>query len=353
MIMGQEKLKEEVRGFYKRLMGTAAEVLPMVDRDVINRGPRLAAQQIKKLAADCSEEEIKEALFSMNSHKAPGIDGFNVFFFKRCWHIIGKEVVEAIQHFFLTGVMPPEVNIALLTLLPKCENADKVRDFRPIACCSVLYKIISKVLANRLKGVLESIIGSHQSAFVPGRIIFDNILLSHELVKGYQRKNISPRCMIKVDIQKAYDSVEWPFVRQMLDALGFPHRFSNWIMECLTTVAYTINVNEELVESFAARRGLRQGDPISPYLFVICMEYLNRSLLELRSKKEFHYHPRCRKFDVTHVCFADYLLLFSRGDVSSVQHIMDILERFGATSGLKANELKSSVYLGGMKNEVK
>lgn len=98
--------------------------------------------------------------------------------------------------------------MALLTLIPKCENASSVKKFRPIACCTVLYKIISKILANMLRSVLSTVISGCQSAFVQGRLIFDNIILSHELVKGYGRKHISPRCMVKVDIQKAYDSVE-------------------------------------------------------------------------------------------------------------------------------------------------
>lgn len=120
--------------------------------------------------------------------------------------------------------------MALITLLPKNLNATSVKDFRPIAYCTVLYKIISKILANRMKKVLDTVVGDSQFSFIPGRLIFDNILLSHELIKGYTRIQISPRCMVKVDIQKAYDSVEWPFVEQMLVELGFPHRYVQWIM---------------------------------------------------------------------------------------------------------------------------
>lgn len=208
IVRGQKHVSREIREFYMRLMGTSAEVLPMLDQNTVKRGAQLNIHQQRMLDADCTEQEVRKALFSMNSSKAPGIDGFNVHFFKRSWHIIGKEIVEAVQQFFEDNYLPAEMNVALITLLPKCENADKVSNFRPIACCYVVYKIISKILANRMKGVLDSIIGKAQSAFVPGRLIFDNILLSHELIKGYQRKNISPRCMIKIDVQKAYDSVE-------------------------------------------------------------------------------------------------------------------------------------------------
>lgn len=228
-----------------------------------------------------------------------------------------------------------------------------MKNFRPIACCTVLYKIISKILANRMKRVLDTIICDSQSAFVQGRLIFDNILISHELVKGYSRKRISPRCMVKVDIQKAYDSVEWHFLKHMLIELGFPIRYINWIMTCLTYVSYVVNVNGELTEPFEAKKGIRQGDPISPYLFVVCMEYLNRCLLELKYNRKFHFHPRCRKVGLIHVCFADDLLMFTRGDVESMKQLLGIFEKFAATSGLKANQMKSCIYFGGVPDAVK
>lgn len=154
--------------------------------------------------------------------------------------------------------------------------------------------------------------------------------------------------MIKIDLQKAYDSIEWPFLKLMLDALGFPYRFSHWIMTCLTSVAYVITINGEVLEPFVAKRGIRQGDPISPYLFVLCMEYLSRCLGELEQEKKFHYHPRCKRLRITHACFADDLLLFARGDLNSVQQLLEVMDKFSSASGLKANPMKSCVYFGGV-----
>lgn len=219
-------------------MGTAATEVTMVDKEIMSRGPSLEDWQQRHLIAECTAQEVKEAIFNMDSQKAPGMDGSNAFFFKKVWHIIGDEVTLDVQQFFHGGVLPREINVALITLLPKCENASTIREFRPIACCTILYKVISKILANRMKVVLGSIISETQSAFVKGRLIFDNILLSHELVRGYTRKHISPRCMVKGNIQKAYDSVEWPFLHQMLVELGFPHRYIHWIIVCLSTVSY-------------------------------------------------------------------------------------------------------------------
>lgn len=263
---------------------------------------------------------------------------------RKAWHVIGAEVIPAIKDFFRTCHLPYTINSTLINLLPKSENASSMKEYRPIACCTILYKIISKVLANRLKLVLGDIISDNQSAFVKGRSILDNILLSHELVKGYNIKHISPRCMVKIDIQKGYDSVEWPFLRYLLLELGFPFLFKKWIMACITTVSYSVCVNGEITKAFHAKKGLRQGDHISPYLFVICMEYLHKCLLGLKSFREFKFHPKCKKFSLIHVCFVDDLLLFTRGDVNSVRELMIAFDKFSSVFGLKANPAKSCIY---------
>lgn len=127
-------------------------------------------------------------------------------------------------------------NCTTITLIPKNPSPTKVKDFRPIACCSTAYKIVGKILANRIKEILNDIIGPSQSAFIETRAITDNIILSHKLFKGFTRKNISPRCFLKVDLRKAYDTLKWIFVKAMLTELGFPLKFTNWIMECVSTV---------------------------------------------------------------------------------------------------------------------
>nr|ABD33261.1 RNA-directed DNA polymerase (Reverse transcriptase) [Medicago truncatula] len=325
-------IKEEIRGFYLKLMGSSVDSLPMVDKNVVKRGPMLSQHQQDLLCSKFTAVEVKNVLFSMDSSKAPGIDGYNVHFFKCSWNIIGDSVIDAILDFFKTGFMPKIINCTYMTLLPKEVNVTSVKNFRPIACCSVIYKIISKILTSRMQGVLNSVVSENQSAFVKGRVIFDNIILSHELVKSYSRKGISPRCMVKIDLQKAYNSVEWPFIKHLMLELGFSYKFVNWVMGCLTTASYTFNINGDLTRPFAAKKGLRQGDPISPYLFVICMEYLNICLIQLRKNAAFRFHPRCKRLNLIHVCFVDDLLLFSRGDVDSVSQLFEAFSLFSAAS---------------------
>ncbi|XP_070028797.1 uncharacterized protein [Nicotiana sylvestris] len=166
---------------------------------------------------------------------------------------------------------------------------------------------------------MDTLVDKCQSAFVPGRLITDNIILNHDLIKGYGRKGLSPRCVMKLDMQKAYDSLEWVFLEQVMVGLGFPVVFVKWIMGCVTTVTYSILVNGRPMQPFVARRGLRQGDPLSPFLFVVAMEFLTRKLKTLRLIPDFNYHPRCEKLQIVQLGFAEDLLLFCRGDIRSVQ----------------------------------
>ena len=141
----------------------------------------------------------------------------------------------------------------------------------------------------------------------------DNILLATELVKGYNRKFNTPKCMLKVDLRNAYDSVDWRFLKRMLEELAFPPKFVEWIMCCISTVSYSPVVNGSPTTPFFAAKGLRQGDPISPYLFAIGMEYFSRLLNQLHDNPHFKYHPKCRKLRITQLLFADEFCSFAMG----------------------------------------
>lgn len=127
--------------------------------------------------------------------------------------------------------------------MPKSQTPKSVADFRPISCCNITYKCISKIIANRLKGVLNSLVSNCQSAFIPSRQISDNIMLSQELMRNYHRNSSPPKVAFKIDIHKAYDTVDWDFLRQCLIYFGFPWRMINWIMNCMTSPSFTISVN--------------------------------------------------------------------------------------------------------------
>ncbi|KAJ9561753.1 hypothetical protein OSB04_006913 [Centaurea solstitialis] len=250
------------------IIGTKdADVIPLMPESLFSS--KLSLTDSLHMIRPILSEEIRDALFHVGNDKAPGSDGFSSRFFKSTWDIVGPDILLAIHNFFYRGHLAKELNHTLLCLLPKSPNAASVSDYRPIACCSVLYKCISKVIVDRMKPYLDGIVSRSQSAFIPGRRIVDNILMAHELVAGYHLGKGPPRCAFKIDLRKAYD----------------------------------------------------MGDPLSPYLFTLVMEGFSMILKQCISEAvDFGFHHACEDFGITHLCFADDLFVFTRGDVASVEN---------------------------------
>jgi len=347
MTKSAEEVASEFVRYYEGLIGTHSQVL-CVDREVLQSGQGISDLQATALVRDVSSEEIKEALFSIGNDKAPGPDGYTALFFKSAWGIVGGDLCLAVKEFFASGSLLRQINHTIIALVPKSSHAHSVGDFRPIACCNVIYKVIAKILAKRLGRVLGGIIDHSQSAFVEGRSMIENIHLVQELMRKYNRKRVSPRCFIKIDLRKAYDSVSWDFLAEMLEGLLFPSRFIHWIMECVSSTSYSIALNGGIYGMFKGRKGLRQGDPLSPFLFTICIEYLSRSLRMNTCSLDFNFHPRCGQLRLSHLVFADDLMLMARGDCPSVRIVMESLLHFGARSGLSVNLLKSCLFTAGI-----
>ncbi|GJU63652.1 putative RNA-directed DNA polymerase [Tanacetum coccineum] len=286
------------------------------------------------MVRNVTDREIKDAMFSMGDDKAPGPDGYSAAFFKDAWVIIGEEITLAIREFFINGKLLKELNHTIIALIPKVQSPSKINDYRPISCCNVLFKCISKIIANRIKHCLKTLVSPNQSAFVPGRCISDNILLTQELMHNYHLDRGSPRCAFKVDIQKAYDTVDWGFLLTILKGFGFHEKMVHWIMECVSTASYSICINGNLHGYFKGKRGLRQGDPLSPYLFTLVMEVLTLMLQRrVMVSNTFSYHRYCDKLNLINLCFADDLFLFAYGDVDSTRVIKEGLDEFKIASG--------------------
>ncbi|KAL2943061.1 LINE-1 retrotransposable element ORF2 protein [Bienertia sinuspersici] len=208
------------------------------------------------------------------------------------------------------------------------------------------------MLCKRMKMVLLDIIAENQGAFVHGRFIIHNIMVCQDMVRHYGRKNATPGCMIKLDLKKAYDIVNWDFLKEMLSALKFPSMFVDWIMTCVTSAQYSLIINGCHHGHAKFKRGLRQGDPISPFLFVVCMEYLSRLLKKMAMETAFKFHPRCKPMALTQLFFTDDLILCSKGDIESVRLVTNYFQAFSTTTGLKANCSKTEVYTCGVKENV-
>lgn len=234
-----EEISKAFVTYYQKLLGTKDYCKP-IEKEVVNQGPLLAADMAEQLVKEVTDQEIKDALDGIGNDKAPGPDGYNSWFFKKSWSVTSPSVLAAVKEFFTTGQLLQQLNHTVLALIPKSHHATEVGDFRPIACCNVLYKLISKIIATRLAAVLDSIIDLAQSAFVEGRNISDNVHLAEGLLRQYERKITTPKCCLKVDLRKAYDSVDWGFLNDMLLGLGFPPLFTEWVMKCVSTTSYSL-----------------------------------------------------------------------------------------------------------------
>ncbi|GKB50778.1 putative RNA-directed DNA polymerase, eukaryota, reverse transcriptase zinc-binding domain protein [Tanacetum coccineum] len=305
---------------------------------------RLSLEDVEFMVRPVSKDEIKSVFFAMNDEKAPGPDGFLSNFFKDAWSVIRDEVCTAISDFFKNGWLLKEVNATIIALVPKSKSPQKVSDFRPISCCNVIYKAITKVIANRIKGYLGMLVDECHNAFIPMRQISNNVLLSQELVRNYHRNCGPSKVAFKIDIHKAYDSVEWSFMKQCLVYFCFHNDIITWIMSCLSSPMFSVNVNGYSHGFFKGMRGLRQGDPLSPYLFTLVMEVF---LLMVKRKIEddgnFKFHWRCDKLKITHLSFTDDLTVFSSADLHSVKILSNDLSEFSGVSGLVPNLDKSYV----------
>ncbi|GJW79530.1 RNA-directed DNA polymerase, eukaryota, reverse transcriptase zinc-binding domain protein [Tanacetum coccineum] len=220
----------------------------------------LSKEEAYAMISDVIDHEINSDMFSIDECKAPGPDGYIACFYKKAWSVIGNDLYLAIKEFFKSGRMLKEINSNLIALIPKVQHLKLVTEFRPIVCCNVLYKCISKILTNRIKESLNKLVNLNQSAFIQGRNIQDNILLTQELLKGYNRKGGTKRCALKIDIAKAYDTVSWNFLRNTLIKFGFHKRMVDWIYACISSTTFSIYVNGESNGYFQGGRGLRQGD---------------------------------------------------------------------------------------------
>ena len=338
--------------FYMQLLGSPKETLPL-DSSIVQHGPILDEASHASLLAPVTDLEIKNAIFAIDDDKAPGPDGFSSCFFKKAWNVIGGDFCAAVRDFFVSGALLKQINHSIITLIPKSANTTSASDFRPISCCNVIYKVIAKILAMRLSHALVPIISPLQNAFLGGRLMADNIHLVQELLRNYERKRASPRCLMKIDFRKAFDSVQWPFLRHLLLLLGFPNRFVHLVMQCVETVSYLVVVNGNIYGFFPGMNGIRQGDPLSPYLFIVCMEYLSRMLQIATLSPGFRFHPKCDSLGICHLAFADDVILLSRGDHHSVSTLFQQLHTFGRTSGLEINASKSSIFFGGVLDSIR
>ncbi|XP_010495441.1 PREDICTED: uncharacterized protein LOC104772536 [Camelina sativa] len=270
-------------------------------------------------------------------------------FFQKAWSVVKTDLVYMVNQFLEEGVFDKELNRTHICLIPKVAKPTRMTELRPISLCNVAYKVISKVLCQRLKLLLPGLISETQTAFVPGRLISDNILIAQEMFHGLRTNNSCKGkfMAIKTDMSKAYDRVEWGFLEALFRKMGFSECWISWIMYCVSSVEYRVLLNGQPNGLIVPERGLRQGDPLSSYLFILCTEVLIANLRKAEADKRITGIKVANKCPpITHLLFADDSLFFCKVDKDQCLAILEILRQYERVSGQQVNLAKSSIQFG-------
>ena len=233
-----------------------------------------------------------------------------------------------------------DVNRTCIVLITKCQKPIEMSDFRPISLCMVLYKVISKMMANRLTLFFPTLILKHQSAFVPGRLITDNAMVAFEIFHGMKRRGDGKAgsMTFKLDMSKAYDRVEWSFLEKVMLKMGFCRSWIHKIMHCLSSVSYALRLNGRVQGNIIPSRGLRQGDTLFPYLFLLSAEAFSAMLSRVSNDGLIHGARICHSAPrISHLFFADNSILFTKATIHECSVVADIISTYVRASSQKIN----------------
>ncbi|XP_019188879.1 PREDICTED: uncharacterized protein LOC109183149 [Ipomoea nil] len=244
-------------------------------------GPTLSVAQTRSLGRNIDMNEVKKAVFDMKKFGSPGPDGIQAAFIQTFWEEVKRPMTDFVKDALGQCKLPSKVLEAFITLIPKKESPETASDFRPITLLNVSYKILSKVIVNRMRPIMKTLIGPYQNSFLPGRSTTDNIILTQEIVHHMRLKKGKKGLMaVKIDLHKAYDSIDWDFLESTLVAFKFPRNLIQLIMFSIANNSISLLWNGEKLPPFQPGWGLRQGDPIAPYLFILVMERLSWAIQE-------------------------------------------------------------------------
>ena len=276
---------------------------------------KVTAEMNAALTQEFSVEEVKAALGQMHPTKAPVLDGMSALFYQKYWDIVGLDVANMLLNVLNSNASITDINNTYITLVPKVKMPNRMKDFRLISLCNVAYKLLSKVPANHLKTVLPQIIYENQSAFLSERLITDNVLVAFELMHYLEHKKSGNNgyMAVKLDMSMAYDRVESDFIEKVMRRMDFHEKWIGWVLKCITTVSYSILINGEAHGNISLTRGLRQGDPFSSYLFLLCTEAFSAFIDDASNRQKLNgvsIYRGCPS--VTHLFFRMTAYFFAR-----------------------------------------
>ncbi|XP_004963682.1 uncharacterized protein LOC101781465 [Setaria italica] len=299
-----------------------------------------------KLITPFTEEEARAAVHAMNGHSSPGLDGFGPTFYKAAWATVAPAVMALAAAFHGGSAELERLNRAYVVLIPKHATAATPGDYRPICLQNCSIKILSKMMTTRLQGQIASLIDLNQTGFIKGRSISENFIYAMELIQCCHRRKL-PTLVLKLDFAKAFDSVDWHCLLSIMATRGFPQQWNTWVSTLLHTSKLAVLVNGTPGPWFTCGRGLRQGDPLSPYLFLLVADVLQQMVKQNRRIQ----HP----VDATLPCpilqYADDTLILLKADAAGLQTLKEVLNLFSDSTGLHINYHKSTMVPMGITDE--
>ena len=341
VINTSEEIMHELKNFYQNLYTKQNNVNSDNFYDTLNVNcNKLSEEQSSHCEGLLSLDECRQSVFSMSLNKSPGSDGFPVEFYRKFWDDVGILVLNSFNYAFQTGYISDEQGRACITLIPKpSKDVKSLKNWRPIALLNTDYKLVAKCLANRMKFVLTDIISPEQTGFLKGRFIGENVRLILDLINYCDNKHI-PGALLFIDFEKAFDFLDWNFIQNTLSHFNFGREFRTWINTLYNNTSSCVLNNGFFTSYFRVSRGVRQGCPLSPYLFITCTEILN-ILINLNSN--------IRGITITGTTlkisnYADDTVIITDGRNDSFKGVMAVLDNFADVSGLKVNVTKSNLF---------
>lgn len=304
---------------------------------IINCIPQSISKEHNRwLIRPVSKDEVRVALFSMDPNKSQGLDGMSPGFYQHYWDVIGTNIVHFCDHFMKEGYLPAGLTKTHLVFIPKKSKPENVSDLRPIALCNVLYKLAAKVVANRLKPLLGNLISEAQSAFIPRQLITDNIMIAFEMQHYLKRKKQGKvgYGALKLDMSKAYERLEWSYLKEVMKKMGFCSHWIDLISKCISTVKFHILLSNSELGPIIPERGIKQGDHFSPYLFILDFEGLSSMIHRQTMQGGIHGITVARGApNISHLLFADDSFIFFQANEKECFMVRDILAEYEEASG--------------------
>lgn len=346
LIQGQKEILDEIETFYKNLYLSRDDSLEEVNlNECLNYDDikKLNKTQANSLEGAITTDELLKALKNMKNDKSPGPDGFTTEFFKFFWIDINDFLIKSYNCSLQKGELSLTQKQGIISILPKGDKSrNLIKNWRPISLLNVTYKLISSCIANRLKSTLDYLIHENQRGFIAGRFIGENTRIIYDVLQITKEKNI-PGALLLIDFEKAFDSVSWKFIFKTLQFFNFGHEFIKYVKTLYNNAELCVIQNGIFSQFFKISRGCRQGDPISPYLFILCAEIMANMFRHNKNIKGIN-------IDNTEICllqYADDTCIFLDGSEKSLKSSLDLLFQFSKYSGLKPNiEKTKAIWIG-------